>query len=288
MMPCASTVVPPAVPRQGVNVFGDVESDETRKRSVLVERRLPGETFPRVPVGGVELTREQVAVALFTQVDRVPPGYVPDWQLLNLVEEALAAHGVEGLDARLAELEALPMGDRRVTWASAWRLCTVHWYRDAVAELMDAYQVACALYASDLPMGRSQSSDDRPVELQGHLSEGIARLGARALIPLGWECEREFPRGPRAQRAPESALDASYLAAMPDRRRRRFCLMTAINRVDALKNRPLVAWFDDNVDHPTGWAIGCVPPPCPYSVARRAWVRAGNAAGKRSPQGVRA
>ncbi|MGW0136153.1 hypothetical protein [Streptomyces sp. NPDC003299] len=230
----------------------------------LVERRRDGETFPRVPVGSVELTREQVAAGLYTQLGtfpEIPERHPADWELLEALERALSAHGVSGLDDVRRELEALPLNDRaaNAAYAYAYRLCVEYWYRDALSESLGAGEIALALYASDIEVTRDRSAADRLNEVDGHLMEGVSRLGARTLVTLGSEVEREFGRP--ADRVPFAELSKQYQALMPDARRRRFCYALAISRQWAAP-RPLLVMFDEG-----GYAVGATPPECPRLVA---------------------
>ncbi|MGK5629251.1 hypothetical protein [Streptomyces sp. URMC 123] len=220
----------------------------------LVERRRAGETFPRIPIGSVELTREQAAAGLLAQLDTLPALPV-DWQLLSALERAVDEHGVAELDARIPSLEARPEDDRAVQLAFnyAYRLCVEHWYEGALSEEISQYLMAPALYASDLPMQDRDETWLPATDVDGHLAEGIAYLGIRAVVTLGADAEREFG----LSWALRDELSAAYRTAMPDTDRRRFCFEVAVNRC-AEGPRPLMVWFDDG-----SFAVGATPPEAP-------------------------
>ncbi|MFE6691629.1 hypothetical protein ACFVFQ_34795 [Streptomyces sp. NPDC057743] len=233
---------------------------------LLVERRLPGELFPRVPVRSFQLTREQVASALFLQrrtLDVLPT----DMELLDAAGRALDFHGLSGVTARIADLEAEDAPERDVNdaWCYAYRLCVEHWYQDAVSEWIGQYLMAAALYVSDAPSTALRRLS--PAEFDGHLAEGVARIGVRALVRLGDGARREFGN-PHMDRVPESWLEADYLAAMPKRGRRKACHEAAMAR-QLGGPRALMVWFDDG-----RYAVGATPPENPLTAAYDAQLRA--------------
>ncbi|MDT0308043.1 hypothetical protein RM780_13870 [Streptomyces sp. DSM 44917] len=217
----------------------------------------------------MELSRELVAVALFVQPHAMEAGFRSDDEsLLEALAGAVAEYGVAGLAAELPGFEALPVWDRRagLAWGLAHRLCLAFWYADALSAPMDAYQVAAGLYASGLAGGGTThvgTDPAREAQIAGHLAEGISRLGARQVAVFGGELERHFNRH---SRTPERELDAAFRAAMPDRRRRRFCYDLAVNYTWA-RPVPLMVWFNAG-----GAAIGTTPPPCPHEAAHHAHV----------------
>ncbi|MBZ4323761.1 hypothetical protein [Streptomyces huiliensis] len=234
----------------------------------LVERRRAGETFPRVPVGSVELTREQVAAGLYTQHGTLPelPKQPTDLELLAVLESALTAYGPVGLDDARHELESLPLGTQAAatSWAFAYRLCVEHWYADALAEPIGVAEMTLALYTSDIPVTRSRTvCGDRIPEIDGHLMEGVARLGARTLTLLQDNVLRELGY-PGFEMPP--ALRERSQRLMPDSRRRRFCHAIAVNR--QMETRPLMVMFDAG-----GFAVGATPPECPYGARMVAHIR---------------
>ncbi|TWV51464.1 hypothetical protein FRZ03_12065 [Streptomyces misionensis] len=229
----------------------------------LVERRRVGEAFPCVPVGSLELTREQVAAGLYAQRETLPdlPRHPTDVELLKALERALDTVGLAGLEEARQELEALPLDDRAASsaYSRAYRLCVEHWYTDALSAPLTAGELTLALYASDIKVTRGRSVDNRLAEVDGHLMEGVARLGARTLALLGDEVGREFDHP--AYRVPFGELSEQYQALMPDERRRRFCHDLAVSRQWAAP-RPLMVMFDAG-----GFAVGATPPECPRRVA---------------------
>ncbi|WP_333768205.1 hypothetical protein [Streptomyces sp. IBSBF 2435] len=196
-----------------------------------MERRRAGEAFPRVPVGSLELTREQVAAGLYLSLAALPqaPARPTSEQMLSVVWRAVDHLGVSGLDATAREMAALSLWDRDVTlaYSDAYVLCREHWYRDALSELLPAGAVALALYASDIKVTRGgRSAVGRGAEINGHLMEGVSRLGARTLARLGNEGPNEFH--PWAL-TPFAELDPEYRALTPDRPRRKFCYDLSVN-----------------------------------------------------------
>ncbi|MET9413470.1 hypothetical protein ABZY03_04635 [Streptomyces klenkii] len=225
----------------------------------LVERRRAGEAFPRVPVGGFELTREQVAVAVYVWRHQLPK--LPSTEeLLEACEEASAALLPSGLDRLLPELEAYePHGAvRAVAWGYAYRLCLAHWYENAISEYIGLGAMMAALYASDIKVERNTSAHGRSAYVDGHLMEGISRIGAARAVELGASWRLEF--GPPWNAVPLTQLPAGYLSAMPNRRRRRFCENIATNRQSGA--RPLMVQLNSGE-----YAVGITPPPCPHDVA---------------------
>ncbi|MGW4390089.1 hypothetical protein [Streptomyces sp. NPDC004685] len=224
----------------------------------LVERRRDGEDFPRIPLGSMELTREQAATALFLENERL--SVLPtDNDLLNALQYAVNTYGLSGLDAHLTELQSLRGYDRKVScsYSYAYRLCVEHWYEDALAEFISPHLMACALYASDLTVTRYPDAHDRVNEIDGHFAEGVARLGAPAMMRLSAGIEAEFGRYP----SPE--LPDGYRAAMPDRKRRKYCFDLAVNRQHC-GPRALMVYLDDG-----DYAVGATPPEEPHGAPRR-------------------
>ncbi|AQW53409.1 hypothetical protein ACIQPP_01910 [Streptomyces violaceusniger] len=219
----------------------------------LVERRRAGEVFPRVPFGPHELTREQVATALF--LDGAKLSKLPDnWELLNVLAFAVNDYGVAGLDARLPELDARSDTEAHTAWAYAYRLCLAHWYENATAVLVSPSVMTAALYASDLAVQRDKSALGKAAELDGHMAEGIARIGTDRAVELAEAVKLEFGY----ERVSVEYLPDEYREAMPDRRRRKHCYRVAVNR-QMHGMRPLLVHLD-NGHH----AIGITPPECPY------------------------
>ncbi|MCT2592364.1 hypothetical protein LHJ74_21065 [Streptomyces sp. N2-109] len=247
-----------------------VERTEPQVTSVpLVERRRAGEEFPRVPVGSVELTREQVAAVLCAELERVPemPGYE---DLMDAVRWGLHRCDAAGLEARLARLTALPMEDQRAqrAWSWAYRLCRAYWYEGAASVPLRQEQVAAALYASDIEVRPGFSSVRGAAEVNSHLAEGVSRLGANRMVELGESAYDEFGCRP----VPGAKQSADYLAAMPDRKRRRWCYRVAVNRSAARGSLPLLVCLFSG-EH----AVGITPPEDPHAVAHERLNRGGAA-----------
>ncbi|MDX3757239.1 hypothetical protein [Streptomyces sp. AK02-04a] len=222
----------------------------------LVERRREGETFPRIPVGSVELTREQAAAGLFAQ--RAELDVLPvDWQLLDALAVAVENYGVAGLDALVPELEARSEGDREAgdAFGRAYYLCREHWYEGGLSSYLEQSDMAVALYASDLPQDLDIPVYGSAVLVDGHLFEGVSRVGAAALVRVGPQVAGEF--GAPWLHIPAAQRSVEYRRLMPNRARRRFCYNTAVNRC-ADGPRPVMVWFDDG-----GYAVGGIPAPDP-------------------------
>jgi hypothetical protein len=238
----------------------------------LVERRRAGEVFARVPVGSLELTREQVVAGLYLSRAALPclPARPSQAQMLAVLERTAGHLGVEGLNAAFAEVNALGLWDRdaNTAFARAYVVCRYHWYRGARSELLPTGAVALALYASDIAVTRGgRSAHGRDVEINGHLMEGVSRVGAAVLARLADQARAEF----RADApAPFAELDAEYRALAPDRRRRAFCYALAVSH--QVNPRPLLVRLDAG-----GCAVGGVMPDCPREVAVRAGIRGGAA-----------
>lgn len=197
----------------------------------LVERRRAGEVFARIPVGSLSLTREQAAGGLYLSRAALPclPVRATEAQMLAVLERTVECLGVVGLNAAYAEVNALDLWDRdaNLAFSRAYVLCRYHWYRGARSELLPTGAVALALYASDLAVTRGgRSAYGRDAEINGHLMEGVSRVGAALLTRLSSQAQAEFRAGTLT---PFAELDAEYQALAPDRRRRKFCYDLAIN-----------------------------------------------------------
>jgi hypothetical protein len=240
--------------------------------SPLVERRRAGELFPRVPVGSLELTREQVAAGLYLSMAALPkaPARPTSEQMLSALWRAVDHLGVSGLDATAREMAALDLWDRtaNTAYAYAYALCREHWYRGALSKLLPTGAVALALYASDIAVTRGgRSAFGREAEINSHLMEGVSRLGAATLARLSNEATAEFHPWTLT---PFTDLDPQYQALTPDRRRRKFCYELAVSH--QVNRRPLLVSLDAG-----GWAVGAIIPECPRSVAMHADLRGGAA-----------
>lgn len=234
----------------------------------LVERRRAGEVFPRVPVGSLELTREQVAAGLYLSRAGLPelPERPTDVQMLSVLWRTAEHVGIAGLDEVARDLAARDLWDREANTAftRAYVLCRVHWYRDALSELLPTGAVALALYASDIEVTRGgHCAVDREAEINGHVMEGVSRLGARTLALLADEGPAEFHSWERKTFA---QMSAQYRALVPDRRRRKFCYDLSVGH--QLNSRPLLVSLDAG-----GWAVGAVMPECPRYAAMHAAIR---------------
>lgn len=239
----------------------------------LVERRCAGEVFPRVPVAGVELPRELVAVALFLEGAGLPV-VCSDLLLLSTVRRAVEVHGVAGLAGEVAEFSALPVWERAAqdAWGRAYRLCVRHWYEGAVSRWMHPGEVAAALYFSTLKRQPREGLRGRVVDLEGYMRQGIATVGADAVAHFGAELDGQY--GAFHPTAPSAAA----VTAMPDQRRREWCFSVALSW-SWLLDVPLLVRFIDSAHY----AVGIVPPADPFDItpaitARRTMLRNGGAA----------
>ncbi|MFI5806554.1 hypothetical protein [Streptomyces sp. NPDC051561] len=243
---------------------------------VLVERRYEGETFPRIPLGSVELTREQAATGLFLEFERLPIRPT-DTAILNALQYAVNTYGLNGLDARLNEVRELSEHDQQASLAYcfAYRLCVEHWYKDALSERISTYMMVSALYASDLST-RSTSAFDRREEINGFLAEGIATLGVEAMVRLSQDAEAEF-----GYEGSSARVSDAYRAALPNASRRRRCHQIAVNH-QLNGPRALMVFFDDGT-----YAVGVTPPEDPHSTAEHKKLLARLAARKAKRGGAR-
>lgn len=234
-----------------------------RDSGTVVERRRAGEVFPRIPLGAPygDLTREQAAVAFFLAPSSLDP-FTSSEALLGVLRQAVEQHGVDGLDAGLASLCEKPLWDACAldAWAFAYRLCVAYWYEDAVCQPLGQGAETVALYGSNIEVRRGALPYEQH-EVDGFLSEGIACLGTEHILRHAGDARREF--GLRYKQP-----SAGYLAALPDRRRRRFCHNLAASRLRT--PRPLLVTMRSGEQ-----LIGCVPPinPADPLHARRGGVR---------------
>lgn len=227
---------------------------------VLVDRRRSGELFPSIPVGAVELSREEAA-SVFLRNMHWLPGLASDGGLIALLADKVAQHGRKGIAEHVPHFRARYAAgdvDAGSAWAYARRLSILFWYKGAYTRRMTITEAAVALYFSSLPVQPLKQVDG--MDLTGLVHEGIARVGADSIVWFGEDVRHQMCS---LRHVPGDELSPEYLAFMPNARRRRFAYQAAHRNILRLGPRlPLVA------QRPGGHAFGTTLPTDPYDPAR--------------------
>ncbi|MFD0211990.1 hypothetical protein ACFVH9_23505 [Streptomyces hirsutus] len=247
------------------------------------ERRRAAETFPPVPIRGLELTMGEVAAALFeTGADELTLP-VPDtdtlYDALNGAVRMLGPAGIAEVIDHFAALDADEFPEVGACRQFAYRLVLSFWYEGARARPMTACEAAVALYLS--PAYRHHQVDAvtvrrAPLLVSRAIRQGAALVPVETLMRLGEAMGREFaapaltcvtPGVTGASRPGVTAVtpgrDWLYRQALPDWHRRRFCF--DLMRADTRQPSPLIVRLDGG-----GYVVGATPPAGPDGTWRRA------------------
>ncbi|MFJ9445164.1 hypothetical protein ACIRRH_25330 [Kitasatospora sp. NPDC101235] len=202
----------------------------------VVDRRLPGQRFPRVAVEGVELNRLQVATALFEMKDVL--GYRPSVDVLTLtLAKAVEAYGLEGIQDAARDMVHLDPTvwrnhDVAHAWALAHQVVMAHWYTNAESRPMTRFERAVALHLVGEDAFPTVRQDDyraaplAPEELSALIAQGAAMVPVAVLESLGEELAREQRAFAEPPSVPEDRIRRAELKrVLPNFRRRRLCDM---------------------------------------------------------------
>ncbi|MFF7020673.1 hypothetical protein ACFY97_06595 [Streptomyces klenkii] len=220
----------------------------------VLDRRRPGEGYPRIPAGWVELTRGQAAAALFEASSAQSLREfcrMPHEELRAVLANVAGRLGAPELAALTREFVRLDVTDRSnsdvvTCWWLAHKLCVETWFTNARARLMTHEEAAVCLYLAGeerLPRQRRDEylSNPRPdEEISTLVCEFASTLPAEDLRYLAQGLfhevnppHRTTAAGPEflpltaAQRAQRRAMRQ----AMPDYNRRRFCHRSVAGRL---------------------------------------------------------
>ncbi|MGX4738149.1 hypothetical protein [Kitasatospora griseola] len=256
-----------------------------------MDRRLPGQRYPRLAVRGRELNRLQVAAALF-EAERLLETSPTTEELFAAVDWAVEMYGT-ALDDVARELLHLSVAedhnyDVAQAWERAHALVASAWYTNATSRLMTRWERAVALhlageelfprrvlaeyYAEKLPAA----------EVSRLVSIGAAKVSVAELESLARELEREQnPFGDRPATAEQRERRAALKRALPDHNRRRFCFKVAqLHWLDSDLSTPLVVRTDSGERF-----LGAVVADCPEMFIRKQAIRAAGAAFRKAREG---
>lgn len=257
----------------------------------VVDRRRPGQRYPRVEVKGLELNRLQVATALFELNDHI--GYTPSVaHLTRVLEWAVESYGLDGLNSAARDLLHLSVAedhhlDVAIAWKHAHTLVTASWYTNAESRLMTRWECAVALHLAGeelLPrrLLADYFADKTPAaELSALIAHGAALVPVAVLEELAEELELEQnPFRPRPVTGEERARRAAMKRVLPDYNRRRFCRQVAdIHHRMFELSTPLVVHTDSGERF-----LGATVSDCPEMHIRQAAIYAAGRAHREARQ----
>lgn len=227
--------------------------------AALAARRAPGQAFPPLPVGGMNLTREETAAALFESYtdEYAVPGITTDtlWDALRTAVGTMERADIAELTEVFAGLESAEFWEVAYCRWYAYRLHLSFWYFDARARPMTTGEAAAALHLSDYQRTASRAPAGAR-ELGRWVRQGASRVPATVLMTLGTALTAEHARtGPQVP----GWLHDRLLPGYP---RRRACF--ALLRGDTRIPTPLIVRPDSG-----GYLVGATPPAGPGNV----WAR---------------
>ncbi|WP_256726476.1 hypothetical protein [Streptomyces acidiscabies] len=164
------------------------------------ERRRAGDEFPTVPAGGMGLSPEEVAAALFEAgADVEYLGSVPGTDALyGVLRESADEQGPAGIVKLVGDFSAL---DSAEFWEVAdcrrfaYRLALSFWYEGARSRPMTVGEAAVALYLSDAYRHHQVDAltiRRAPLLVSRAVRQGAATVPVETLIRLGAAMVREF------------------------------------------------------------------------------------------------
>ncbi|WP_256727113.1 hypothetical protein [Streptomyces acidiscabies] len=164
------------------------------------ERRQAGDEFPVVPAGGMGLSPEEVAAALFEAgVDVEYLGSVPGTDALyEVLKKSADEQGPVGIVKLVSDFSAL---DSAEFWEVAdcrrfaYRLALSFWYEGARSRPMTVGEAAVALYLSDAYRHHQVDAltiRRAPLLVSRAVRQGAATVPVETLVRLGAAMVREF------------------------------------------------------------------------------------------------
>ncbi|GAA2838478.1 hypothetical protein GCM10010441_73550 [Kitasatospora paracochleata] len=257
----------------------------------VVDRRRPGQRYPRVAVRGLELNRLQVATAMLELSDHI--GYKPSVaHLSSVLDWAVEAYGLDGLNSAARDMLHLSVAedhnlDVAMAWLHAHTLVTSFWYTNAESRLMTRWERAVALHLAGedlLPrrlLADYYAAKTPAAELSALVAHGASLVPVAELEDLAEELEREQnPFIDRPATGEERARRAALKGALPDYNRRRFCHHVAdIHHRMFELSTPLVVHSDSGERF-----LGATVPDCPEMHIRQAAVYAAGRAHREARQ----
>ncbi|MEU6964111.1 hypothetical protein [Streptomyces chrestomyceticus] len=256
------------------------------------DRRRPGEAYPRIPAGWVELTRAQAAAALFESFTE-DAAYRrrhrhTDAELCAILADTTDTLGARDLDRIAREFTHLDLtdpnnGDVVECWELAHRLTVAYWFTNAHTRPMNRYEVAVALYLAGDRLPRRRQEDYRKAPCTDAQISALVEEFAPTLHvdDLRWNAQ-----GLRLESAPptrsvngrweplplddvQQAQRDGMRRALPDYHRRRFCLSIAEGMgLRGTERFPLVVEPADGEPF-LGPVVGRAPERCLFELARR-------------------
>ncbi|MFF2955599.1 hypothetical protein ACFVVU_30160 [Kitasatospora sp. NPDC057965] len=223
----------------------------------VVDRRLPGQRYPRVEIEGIALNRLQIATALL-EMKHIVTGHKPSINVLTLaLTKALEAYGLEGIQAAARDMVHLdPTAwhhhDVARAWGLAHEVVMGYWYTNAESRPMTRHERAVALHLAGEDAFPTMRQDDylaapmKPEELSLLIAQGAAMVPVAVLEELGEELAREQSAfGPKPSTPAERIRRAELKRLLPNFNRRRLC--DSVTEVATLKHElatPLVVLTD--------------------------------------------
>ncbi|MEV5599772.1 hypothetical protein [Streptomyces sp. NPDC052496] len=256
------------------------------------DRRRPGEAYPRIPAGWVELTRAQAAAAFFESFTEDTEyrhrHRHTDAELCAILADTTDTLGARDLDRIAREFVHLDLTDPANVdavkcWELAHRLTVAYWFTNAHTRRMDHHEAAVALYLAGDRLPRQRMEDYRRAPLT---DAQISALVQEFASTLATDDLRWLARGLRVESAPPGRmvngtwealpLDGVQRAQrdalrrdLPDYHRRRFCLSVAEGATWTSARRfPLVVEPADGEPF-LGPVVGRAPERCLFELARR-------------------
>jgi len=244
-----------------------------------------GDSFPTVPVAGVELSRVQVAALLWSRPASRLFAASDDVLMDELSLAFTEAGGSGDVDVMVERLSAADSpvftadgsgpgwsADARMAWARSYRLSVRHWYPGAVSRCLTQGEATALLYASSLlvqPLVAFSSqflpgarvAPRRTAYVSACLTEGAARFDVARLPALGRAVTRRLsPSETDVDPQAHGAQDALLRASVPDAERLRFCFDIVANWCPFDAAPLFVTHADGRV------ALGPVTPRCPQTL----------------------
>ncbi|MFH9070863.1 hypothetical protein [Streptomyces alboflavus] len=222
------------------------------------DRRAEGDDLPTIPAGGIELTAEEAAAALFEVeadlLEERAPNTDALYAALKAAVSKLGPAEIANLVGDFAELDNREFPEVGRCRRFGYRLALSFWYEGARSRSMTCGEAAVAVYFSGL--NRYKQADfwalpKHRMLLARALYEGLHAVPLETLIRLGAAMDREF-----GDTLHVHEREWLYRQALPDYHRRRF----AYHQVQFDRRTPIPLIVRPNSG---GYTIGLTPPPGP-------------------------